>query len=109
MLNLCIWQIENLLNLPNYKLSQAKEGFVYRGALLFNRLSQEIRNETNINRFKRNVKTWVKENISVKPKSNQSLFLRGPTIHQLIQQSEQPPQNNSETNCIQTRITDYFN
>ena len=55
---------------PDYRLSIAREGFIYRGAQLMNILHDDLRNESNIHKFKRGVKDWVKENISVKPKTS---------------------------------------
>ena len=40
-----------------------------------NNLREELRNEPNINKFKKGLKDWVKDNISVKPKTTfPSLF-----------------------------------
>ena len=45
----------------------ARGGFVYRGAVLFNSLPLELRQETSLLKFKRGVKKWVSESILVKP------------------------------------------
>ena len=58
------------LNIPQYKLSLSREGFVYRGAYIYNLLDETIKKEENLGKFKDNVKGWVKRNISIKPKSN---------------------------------------
>ena len=57
-----------LLNLPNYKLSILREGFIYRGVYLYNSLEEHVRNELEISRFKEKCKGWVMQNVSVKPK-----------------------------------------
>lgn len=51
------------------KLSISKEGFLYRGACLMNKLDENIRKETKIDRFKTGAKNWVKKNIKIKPSS----------------------------------------
>ena len=56
------------LTTPHYKLSLSREGFIYRGATLFNKLDENIRIEKNFKNFNKNSKEWVKYNISVKPK-----------------------------------------
>ena len=48
-------------------LGLLKEGFVYRGTMLFNQLPNDIKNETSLPMFKENVKSWILENILVKP------------------------------------------
>ena len=44
-----------------------REGFVYRGAQLFNMQPLQLREETNMNKFKKNVKSWIKSTVAVKP------------------------------------------
>ena len=53
----------------NYKLSISKEGFIYRGAALLNRLSEGLRNEEKLERFKIGLRKWVLENIPIKPRA----------------------------------------
>ena len=66
---------------PDYRLSIAREGFIYRGAQLMNILHDDLRNESNIHKFKRGVRDWVKENISVKPKTSfPSLYTPNTTV-----------------------------
>ena len=99
------------LSLPPYKLSLAREGFIYRGAYLFNSLDEHIRNEENTSRFKIKAKEWVKKNISVKPKSNfpslygnklrlskDSPLTTGPAMQDEPQRSQDEP----------NKITKYF-
>ena len=50
-------------------LSIAKEGFIYRGRQIMNKLNEDLRCEPKLDKFKTGVKTWVKENISIKPSS----------------------------------------
>ena len=49
-----------LLIPPRYKLNIAKEGFVFRGATIFNKLDVKLRNETKLSIFKEGVRKWVK-------------------------------------------------
>ena len=48
-------------------LGMTREGFIYRGTKLFNLMPDALKNEMNINLFKKNVKNWAKEIIAVKP------------------------------------------
>ena len=50
-----------------HSLSIAKEGFVHRGTVIFNKLSEHLRNETKLEKFKSGIKEWVKTNIATKP------------------------------------------
>ena len=49
------------------ELTIRKSGFLYRGAKLFNQLPADLKEAQKINQFKKGVKTWVKQNIPVKP------------------------------------------
>ena len=51
----------------NYELSISRAGTLYRGKILWNSLPVTIRTVTTISRFKRMVKEWVKNNISIRP------------------------------------------
>ena len=53
---------------PRYSLNIAREGFVYRGAALFNKLGESLRKESKLLKFKTDVREWVKTNISIRPK-----------------------------------------
>ena len=48
-------------------LTIRKSGFLYRGAKLFNQLPADLKAAQKITQFKKGVKTWVKQNIPVKP------------------------------------------
>ena len=48
-------------------LGMAREGFIYRGTKLFNLMPDALKNEKKMNIFKKNAKSWAKENIPVKP------------------------------------------
>ena len=50
--------------LPNFHLQVAQRSFLYRGSCLWNRLPPALRSTRKIGSFKRNLKTWVMENIS---------------------------------------------
>ena len=49
------------------RLTIAREAFFYRGGLLWNSLPVNLRMIGNSAKFKRAVKSWVKETIPVKP------------------------------------------
>ena len=71
-------QVENTLSI-------AREGFIFRGASIFNKIDENIRNETKLEKFKVKVKEWVKNNIEVKPSTKFPSFAR-------LQYNNQPPQ-----------------
>ena len=48
-------------------LTISRGGFFFRGATLFNKLPLNLRTSKNEIKFKREVKSWVKQNIDVKP------------------------------------------
>ena len=48
-------------------LGIAKEGFIYRGTKIFNLLPDSLKQENNMMKFKKNIKSWIKNNILVKP------------------------------------------
>ena len=51
------------LTVPPYKLSVSREGFVYRGAYLYNMLHEKLRIDQNASNNKKYVKMWVKVTI----------------------------------------------
>ena len=52
----------NIINVPRYKLNIAREGFIFRGATIYNKLDEHLRTETKIQKFKKGVRKWVKNN-----------------------------------------------
>ena len=76
-MNLNIRQGGGTVQRPDCTLNIAREGFIYRGATLFNKLDVSLRNESNFEKFKVGVKECVKKNITIKPKSNFSSILAG--------------------------------
>jgi hypothetical protein len=48
-------------------LGITRSSFMYRGVKLFNQLPEDLRKLGKISLFKNGLKTWIKENISVKP------------------------------------------
>ena len=56
-----------MIALPPYKLETSKSGFIYRGASLFNSLPFNVRNEKRLKPFKTGAKTWIANNIKIKP------------------------------------------
>ena len=63
----------------NKKLSIVKEGFVCRGATLLNKLDDNLRNETKLDKFKNGMKSWAKKNIAIKPSSKHPQFVSDKT------------------------------
>ena len=55
------------IRIPVKKLSITREGFIYRGTLLFNRLPPEFRTETKLEKFRTCTRKWVSRNILYKP------------------------------------------
>ena len=53
---------------PRNKRNIAREGFIYRGAQLYNKLDGVLRAEPKLENFKTGLRKWVKTNIAVKPK-----------------------------------------
>ena len=51
----------------NFKLSLSRGSFFYRASKLFNALPTHIKNSTSVPVFKKAVKTWIKQNISIVP------------------------------------------
>ena len=51
----------------NSKLSIYKEGFIHRSTCLLNKLSEEVRNEEMLEKFKVQLRKWVIMNIPIKP------------------------------------------
>ena len=60
-------QGERMIVECDQSLSVSRGGFVYRGGRLFNMLSENLRAETSTKKFKAGVRTWVKQNIEIKP------------------------------------------
>lgn len=53
----------NNIIIPNTRLTLAKQSFCFRGAELWNKIPEEIRNCRKIGEFKVKLKTWIRENI----------------------------------------------
>ena len=51
----------------NQRLSIARGGFVYRGALLWNQLPERLRTLSNSKMFKKEARGWVEINVKIKP------------------------------------------
>ena len=75
------------INQGGKSLSITKEGFLYRGALSFNNLEENIRNEEKLKKIKEMLKKWRKEKIPVKPASKLHL----PTTQHHTQPPPQQP------------------
>ena len=50
--------------LPNLNLSMTREGFINRGALLFNSLPEDLRLEPNLQKFRSRSRKWIVENVA---------------------------------------------
>ena len=48
-------------------LGLVREGFIHRGTKLFNLMPETLKNEKDMNLFKKNVKRWTMDTIPVKP------------------------------------------
>ena len=57
----------NTIKQYKIRLEVVREGFLYRGIQLFNRIPDDLKMEDSMVKFKRNVKKWVEANIAVKP------------------------------------------
>ena len=55
------------IRVPQYNLEVLREGFIYRGANMFNSLTLSFREEKKTKVFKVIFKKWVKENIGIRP------------------------------------------
>ena len=53
---------------PRCKLHITREGFVYRGETIYNKLEESLRKESKLEKFKTGVREWFKANISIRPK-----------------------------------------
>ena len=51
----------------NFNLARGKEGFLYRGKLLYNALPLSIKMEDKVGHFKKLTKAWIQENIPPVP------------------------------------------
>ena len=48
-------------------LNISRAGFIYRGSLLWNQLSDQLRCTSNLGIFKTQVRVWVEQNVAIKP------------------------------------------
>ena len=99
----------NILNVPKYKLNIAREGFIFRGATIYNKLDEHLRTEPKVHKFKEGVRKWVMNNISIKP---QQTFKSIPAGYQGLHPTrppEPPPEpRHRPENRQQNLITRYF-
>ena len=49
----------------NTSLTLVREGFIYRGSSLYNMIPESMKKETNMEKFKKLSKAWVRENIEI--------------------------------------------
>ena len=57
----------NTIEVPAVQLTLSRSGFIYQGALLYNNLPLQLRQETKVQCFKRSLKRWIFNHIKVKP------------------------------------------
>ena len=50
--------------LKNVQLGLYRNGFIYRGSVLWNKLPENLRNEKKLGPFKRILKSWIEANLS---------------------------------------------
>ena len=92
------------VQVPRYKRNIAREGFVYRGAQLYNKLDGDLRAEPKLEKFKTGLRKWVKTNIAVKPKPKFASILDGRNRRQQPHLPPEPPDAPPRQNLI----TRYF-
>ena len=73
------------IQLPRYHLNIAREGFIYRGACIYNKLDESLKKETKLEKFKAGVRDWIKTNIPIKP------LPRFPSIASGSRRNQPPP------------------
>ena len=86
---------ESTLQVPKYKLNIAREGFIFRGASIYNKLDECLRSEPKLERFKTGVRDWIKINITIKPTPSFPSISLGNRRHQPPPPPEPPPRLNS--------------
>ena len=95
--------------IPKYKYNIGREGFIYRGAAIYNKLSNTLRKETKIEKFKSGVRGWVKSNISIKPKQLfQSISGGNQTNHPPPPPPPPEPPPPQQATTRQLPITNFF-
>ena len=97
------------INQGRKSLSISKEGFLYRGALLFNSLEADVRREPKLERFKELLKKWIKDKIPAKPASKIPYL---PTRQHHVQAPPQQPDGHAQQpeppDQGQNNIKNYF-
>lgn len=56
----------NELRLPNFKSDLGRKSLFYNGVKMYNELSNEMKNESNVNKFRQQLLNYVKENVTIK-------------------------------------------
>ena len=51
----------------NQQLNIARDGFIYRGGLLWNQLPEDVRCQQSLSKFKKLARSWVSQNVQIKP------------------------------------------
>ena len=100
-----------VLTVPRCTLSVSREGFVYRGTILYNSLPENIRNEFNLGKFKSKLREWIKVNIKIKPGSKfSSINQTRPKVYSYDQESTPPSSSVTLLNnqSFQTLMTNFF-
>ena len=110
-------------------LSIAREGFIYRGSSIINKLDEKLRNEEKLSKFKSGVRAWVLKNIQIKPTSRFPSIVNGMKrkppepdppdplplngirrylVPRVIPMTTNPPTHRLSTPTIQSSITTFF-
>ena len=76
---------------PGYKRNIAREGFIYRGATIFNKLDKCLGKEPKLQKFKDGVKEWVKNHIPIRPTQLFQSIAEGPQTNQPPPPPPEPP------------------
>ena len=58
---------QNKVTVPNYRLTVSRGSFCYRGATLWNKLPDQLRENVAYKKFKPQLKKWIKSNIPIRP------------------------------------------
>ena len=58
---------EHLQQTKGYHLEISQDSFRWRSAELYNEIPLEIRNNSRLETFKKEIKSWIKTNVSINP------------------------------------------
>ena len=58
---------DGCVEIKKHSLSIGREGFLWQGGAIFNKIDENLRNEENVDKFKIGVKKMDKSNVDIKP------------------------------------------